>query len=135
MTCLLAASDADFVSDAPGVLVDGFPRNLAQAQEFTDTVSEFEFALFFDCPENELMRRLMARGQTSGRTDDNEISIRKRFRTFEDTCRPVIDRYGEQGRLVVVDSLRPVDDIFEEILPLFEKALNRKSGIVSEGAA
>lgn len=135
MVCLLADSDAHFVSDAPGVLVDGFPRNLAQAQEFTDTVSDFEFALYFDCPEDELMRRLMARGRTSGRTDDNEISIRKRFRTFEDTCRPVIDRYREQGRVVVVDSLRSVDDIFYEILPLFEKALNIESGTALEGAA
>lgn len=111
-------------SDAPGVLVDGFPRNLDQAKGFTDSVSDFEFALYFDCPEDELMRRLVARGKTSGRSDDNEVAIRKRFHTFEDTCRPVIDMYAKEGRVVHVDCLRSVDDIFHDIRPLFEKALS-----------
>lgn len=69
------------------------------------------------------MRRLLARGETSGRSDDNEESIRKRFKTFTDTCKPVVDMLAEEGKVHAIDAVRAEDEIFADIAPLFEKAL------------
>jgi adenylate kinase family enzyme len=109
-------------SSAKGVLVDGFPRDIAQAEGFVRDVSGFEFALYFDCPEEELMRRLLKRGETSGRVDDNKESIRKRFKTFEKECKPVVDMYSVQRKIYCVDAVRAEDNIFADLCRLFETA-------------
>lgn len=103
-------------------MVDGFPRNIEQAKDFTKEVSDVEFVLYFDCPEEELMQRLLARGETSGRSDDNTESIRKRFQTFNDTCKPVVDMLADEGKVHAIDATRTEDEIFTDICPLFEKA-------------
>ena len=55
--------------------------------------------LFFDCKSETMQNRLMKRGETSGRVDDNEETIKKRLKTFEDQTVPVISYYGEQERV------------------------------------
>jgi len=82
-------------------LVDGFPRKIDQGQKFEETVCEAEFVLYFDCPEAEMERRLVKRGESSGRVDDNIESIRKRFKTFVSDSMPVIDFYGK-GKVKIV---------------------------------
>lgn len=52
-------------------LIDGFPRKMDQALKFEETVCRSQFVLFFDCPEEEMQKRLLERGKTSGRSDDN----------------------------------------------------------------
>ncbi|KAI5862086.1 uridylate kinase [Durotheca rogersii] len=94
-------------------LIDGFPRKLDQARKFEEAVVPARFALFYDCPEPELERRLLRRGQTSGREDDNADSIRKRFRTFADTSMPVVDYYAAQGRVLHVDATAAPDAVFD----------------------
>ncbi|KAI1780089.1 uridylate kinase [Hypoxylon cercidicola] len=94
-------------------LIDGFPRKLDQALKFEEAVVPARFVLFFDCPEQEMERRLLERGKTSGREDDNAESIRKRFRTFVDTSMPVVDYFEKQGRVVKVDATPPPDRVFE----------------------
>ena len=106
-------------SSAPGVLIDGFPRQLDQAGAFEKQVSDFEFVLFFDCPEEEMERRLLERGKTSGRSDDNLNSIRKRFRTFIETSMPVIEYYEAKGKVHRIDATRPIDQVTESVLKLF----------------
>lgn len=106
-------------SNAPGVLIDGFPRQLAQAGSFEKEVSDFEFVLFFDCPEQEMERRLLERGKTSGRSDDNSESIRKRFNTFVNTSMPVIEYYEAKGKVHRIDATMPIDTVTEAILKLF----------------
>ncbi|KAK0618229.1 uridylate kinase [Bombardia bombarda] len=85
-------------------LIDGFPRKMDQALMFEEAVCPARFVLFYDCPEAEMERRLLERGKTSGRSDDNAESIRKRFRTFVETSMPVIDHYEAQGRVIKVDA-------------------------------
>jgi UMP-CMP kinase len=89
-------------------LIDGFPRKMDQAIKFDETVGlrwifvrnipdttmplifqvcRCSFVLFYVCPENVLLERLLERGKTSGRSDDNEESIRKRFRAYDDMIR------------------------------------------------
>lgn len=106
-------------TDKPGILIDGFPRELTQAGGFEKEVSGFEFALFFDCPEEELERRLLGRGETSGRTDDNIESIRKRFATFKSTCYPVIEYYEAKGVAHRIDATKSIDEVFAEVDRLF----------------
>jgi UMP-CMP kinase len=62
----------------------------------------FAFVLFFDCPESVMEERLLKRGESSGRTDDNIESIRKRFKTYIDQTMPIIEQYNKQGKAVTV---------------------------------
>lgn len=106
-------------SSAPGILIDGFPRQLDQAGAFEKDVSDFEFVLFFDCPEEEMERRLLERGKTSGRSDDNIESIRKRFNTFVVTSMPVIQYYEAKGKVHRIDATKSVEDVTAEVGNLF----------------
>ncbi|KAI2640619.1 uridylate kinase [Hypomontagnella submonticulosa] len=94
-------------------LIDGFPRKLDQALKFEEAVVPARFVLFYDCPEDEMERRLLERGKTSGREDDNADSIRKRFRTFIETSMPVVDYFEAQDRVVKIDARPEPDKVFE----------------------
>jgi UMP-CMP kinase len=119
VTLKLLAQAIDKNSDKPGILVDGFPRALGQAGGFEKEVSDFEFCLFFDCPEEVLMERILKRAETSGRADDNVHSLRKRFQTFKDTCYPVVEYYEAKGKVRRIDADRSVDSVSEEVSSLF----------------
>lgn len=93
-------------------LIDGFPRKLDQAHKFEDSVCPAKMVLFFDCPEKVMEERLLERGKTSGRADDNAESIRKRFRTFIETSMPVVDYYEKQGKVVKIDATPSPDAVF-----------------------
>ncbi|OJJ05385.1 hypothetical protein ASPVEDRAFT_55288 [Aspergillus versicolor CBS 583.65] len=102
-------------------LVDGFPRKLDQAVFFEETVCPSEFTLFLDCPEEVMETRLLKRGETSGRDDDNAESIRKRFRVFVETSMPVVTEFGKQDKVISVPATGTVDDVYERIRAGFEK--------------
>ena len=61
-------------------LIDGFPRKLDQSYKFEESVCPAQLVLFLECSEEIMLKRLLQRGETSGRTDDNIDSIKKRFR-------------------------------------------------------
>ena len=71
-----------------------------QALHFESSVCPSQFTLFFDCPEDVMQERLLNRGKTSGRSDDNAESIKKRFRTFEETSMPVVEYFEKEGKVV-----------------------------------
>lgn len=89
-------------SDCKGFLIDGFPRELIQAKAFEATVAPCKFVLFFACPEEELFNRLVNRGKTSGRADDNVETINKRLKVFNELSRPITEAFKKQGKLVTV---------------------------------
>ncbi|KAF2967079.1 hypothetical protein GQX73_g6505 [Xylaria multiplex] len=93
-------------------LIDGFPRKFDQAVKFEEAVCPAKFVLFYDCPEEEMERRLLERGKTSGRSDDNAESIRKRFRTFIETSMPVVDYYEKQDRVARIRANVPPDEVY-----------------------
>ncbi|PHH85862.1 hypothetical protein CDD83_11080 [Cordyceps sp. RAO-2017] len=93
-------------------LIDGFPRKMDQAARFEQAVCPARLVLFFDCPEDVMRARLLERGKTSGRADDNADSILKRFHTFVETSMPVVDHYDRQGRVLKVDATDPPDVVF-----------------------
>jgi UMP-CMP kinase len=71
--------------------------------------------LFFDCSEDAMRARLLERGKTSGRTDDNEETMVKRFRTFVEQSKPVVDEYKEKGKVFEISAEQSADDVFEEV--------------------
>ncbi|KAI0259971.1 UMP-CMP kinase [Gloeopeniophorella convolvens] len=92
-------------------LIDGFPRKMDQALKFEEDVCASSLVLFFTTDEETMLQRLLKRGETSGRDDDNIESIKKRFRTYKDTTMPVVEHYEKLGKVVQIDSSPPVDDV------------------------
>lgn len=74
-----------------------------------------KFTLFFDCSEAVMEKRLLHRGETSGRSDDNIESIKKRFRTFVETSMPVVDEFESKGKVVKVSAERDPDDVYADV--------------------
>ncbi|KAI9188620.1 adenylate kinase-domain-containing protein, partial [Polychytrium aggregatum] len=103
ITIRLLRQAMDAAKDCPGFLIDGFPRQLDQAKVFEEQIAACKLVLFFDCPEPVLEKRLLKRGETSGRADDNIDTIKKRFKTFVDTSYPVIEYFTRLGRMNLVE--------------------------------
>ncbi|KAH7402126.1 adenylate kinase-domain-containing protein [Phaeosphaeria sp. MPI-PUGE-AT-0046c] len=97
-------------------LIDGFPRKLDQAHAFERTVVPSKFTLFFDCSEAVMEKRLLRRGETSGRADDNMESIKKRFRVFVETSMPVVTEFESQDRVVRVNAEQEPDDVYKDVV-------------------
>ena len=93
-------------------LIDGFPRAIDQGEAFERAVCKGSAVIFYDCPFDVLEKRLMKRGQSSGRVDDNIESIRKRFVTFTETTVPVVKHYEKQGIVHVIDSSLSTGQVF-----------------------
>lgn len=80
-------------------------------------------ALFFDCPEKTMEERLTERGKTSGRSDDNPETMRKRFHTFVQSSMPVVEHFEKQGKLHKISAATGTpDDIFLEVQKIMEPA-------------
>mmetsp|Transcript_2288 Transcript_2288/g.4424 ORF Transcript_2288/g.4424 Transcript_2288/m.4424 type:complete len:893 (+) Transcript_2288:142-2820(+) len=109
--------DAMDKSDCDNFLIDGFPRNADNLDGWKRVVKDNAKVLgclFFDCPEEVMESRLLERGKTSGRSDDNIESIRKRFRTYINDTRPIIDLFEARGKTFRVISDRPVEQVYAD---------------------
>jgi len=92
-------------------LIDGFPRKMDQAEMFEHDVAKATAVLFFSTTEEVLLQRLLERGKTSGREDDNAESIKKRFNTYKDQTMPVIEHYEKLGKVIEIDSSESIDEV------------------------
>ncbi|KAG4028464.1 hypothetical protein MFRU_021g00540 [Monilinia fructicola] len=126
---LLENAMRDVVAKSPSgtgkFLIDGFPRKLDQAHKFEESVCRGRYVLFYDCPEEEMQRRLLERGKTSGRTDDNAESIKKRFKVFVETSMPVVDYFEKQGRVIRVQATKTPAGVYEETKQKLEEKLGK----------
>ncbi|CAL1287221.1 unnamed protein product, partial [Larinioides sclopetarius] len=84
------------LANSHGFLIDGYPREVGQAAEFEKQISKCSFLLFFDVSDDVMKERLLNRGKTSGRADDNEETIAKRILTFHNHTQPILDHYGDK---------------------------------------
>nr|CAX70550.1 Adenylate kinase [Schistosoma japonicum] len=75
----------------------------------------------FDVSEEVMRKRLLKRAETSNRVDDNEETIVKRFRTFNELTKPVIEYYKKQNKVITIDASGTVDDIFEKLTHELQK--------------
>jgi adenylate kinase len=106
----LAREDA-----ACGYVLDGFPRNLRQAEILTDVVGAdaIETTVYLDVDEEEIVTRLIKRASIEGRADDNEVTIRHRLEVFHAETEPLIAYYGERVRRV--DGTGSIEEIFGRV--------------------
>jgi len=70
---------------------------------------DFKFVLFFDCPEKVMEGRILKRGESSGRSDDNPESIKKRFLTYLHSTVPIVNNYEANGKVVKVKKITSKD--------------------------
>lgn len=100
-------------------LLDGFPRTIQQARAAYEWGVEnertFDAVILLEVPDDELVRRLIARGVASGRSDDTEDVIRRRLAVYDENTAPLIDFYDERGILLRVDGTGTVDEVTERI--------------------
>ncbi|VDM62963.1 unnamed protein product [Angiostrongylus costaricensis] len=85
-----------------GFLIDGYPREIKQGEQFEQEIKEAKLVIFFDVSEKVLVERLLHRAKTSGRADDNMETIKKRLKTFIDATAPVVDYYERKKKLIRV---------------------------------
>lgn len=116
---MLAKVYDEFGRNHKGVIFDGFPRTIPQAEALKAMLSErgdkVAAMIELDVPEDELMKRLLLRGQQSGRSDDNEETIRKRLEVYHSQTAPLIDWYEREGIRHHIDGLGELDRIFGDI--------------------
>ncbi|KAI6191574.1 Adenylate kinase isoenzyme 1 [Aphelenchoides bicaudatus] len=97
-----------------GFLIDGYPREVAQGEQFEAEIAPSKLVIFFDVSEETLVKRCMKRGESSGRTDDNIETIKKRLNTYLTATAPVVKHYEKKGKLLHIKAEGSIEDIFAE---------------------
>lgn len=101
MISILASVYDGFGKEHEGVIFDGFPRTIPQAEALKNMLDErghkVAAMIELDVPEDELMKRLIKRGQECGRSDDNEETIKKRFEVYRNQTAPLSDWFEKEG--------------------------------------
>lgn len=103
--------DASFV-------VDGYPRSAEQLRGWQATLKEkvnLLFCLSLEVDQDEMQRRLLNRGKTSNRTDDNLETIKNRFTTYQAETGPLLQHFEDNGKLERINGGQPVDDVWTEV--------------------
>ena len=107
-----------------GYVLDGFPRNVAQALELAAYAAELggipDAAVWFDVEDAELLRRTRSRALAEGRVDDVDAVARHRIEVYVAATAPLIDHYRAQHLLIRVDAAKPVDEVTETVLTALE---------------
>ncbi len=124
MTSILATVYDSFGKDHNGVIFDGFPRTIPQAKALKAMLEErghkIAAMIELDVPEDELMTRLVKRGKESGRSDDNEETIKKRLTVYHNQTSPLIEWYGSEGIHHHIDGVGELDRIFADICKVID---------------
>ncbi|ELY43625.1 adenylate kinase [Natronorubrum bangense] len=132
------------LNQADGFVLDGYPRNLEQAEELQD-MTDLDVALYLDVSEEELIHRLTGRRmdpetgdiyhveynppedpeveeRLEQRDDDTEETVKERLRVFRENTEPVIEYYEDEGVLERVDGEQAPDEVWEEVKATIEDA-------------
>lgn len=112
--------------NANGFIFDGFPRTTAQAEALDLLLREkgtpISVMLSLEVEKNELIKRLLGRGQVSGRSDDQDVSvIENRIRVYNNETAPVKGFYEKQGKYKAVDGMGTIEEIFERLCKVIDK--------------
>jgi adenylate kinase len=115
----------DEADAAPGFLLDGYPRTLAQVEELDGMIGftghRLDAVVVLTVDSEELVQRLLHRAQTDGRTDDTEDVIRRRQEVYREQTEPLIGVYRERGLLVEVDGMGEVADVTSRIFAALDE--------------
>ena len=119
MISILASVYDSFGKEHEGVIFDGFPRTIPQAEALKNMLDErghkVAAMIELDVPEDELMKRLIKRGQECGRSDDNEETIKKRLDVYHNQTAPLIEWYKKENLHHHINGLGKLDRIFADI--------------------
>ncbi len=124
MIDILASVYDKFGKEHKGVIFDGFPRTIPQAEALKKMLAErghkIAAMIELDVPEDELMTRLIKRGKESGRSDDNEETIKKRLDVYHNQTAPLVDWYKKEGLHRHVNGLGSLERIFNDISSIID---------------
>lgn len=117
-------------ADKKGVVFDGFPRTVAQAEALEKLLkkrgAKVDAVIGLEVLEEELIKRMLQRGRETGRTDDNLETIQRRLDVYKNQTKPLKDYYTDLGLYCGINGEGNVDDIFHEIRKGVDEALERK---------
>jgi adenylate kinase len=113
--------------DASGIIFDGFPRTIPQAEALDAFLmgknTEVTALVALDVPDEELVGRLLNRGKSSGRADDNdETIIRNRISVYKSETAQVFDYYAKQGKSKLIPGVGTIEEIFERLVSAIDEA-------------
>lgn len=100
-------------------LLDGFPRSLNNMDgwyEIFGRESELPTMFYFECPYEELKKRILARGKFSGRSDDNVESLKLRFDTYKAETLPTVEFFKEKNKCIEIDSGRDRESVYKDVV-------------------
>lgn len=121
----ILASVYDSLCPCEGVIFDGFPRTIPQAEALkamlAERGTEVAAMLELDVPDDMLMERLINRGKTSGRADDNAETIRKRLDVYRSQTAPLIDWYETEGKRNAVKGYGSLEEINAALCAVIDK--------------
>ena len=113
----LVASELDKPKYDNGVVLDGFPRTVAQAEALENYLKgndkQIDTFITLEVPEDELISRILSRGE--GRSDDTPEKVKTRLQVYRNETRPVMDFYDEKGAVQKIDGVGSIDEIFNRI--------------------
>merc|ERR1712227_35187 len=116
---LLAEAMIKKLGGSKGFLIDGYPREVAQGEEFEKAIAPCKHILYFEVSDATMTQRLLKRAETSGRADDNEETIKKRLVTFHQHSEPVIKHYASKCSVIAAE--RGIDEIFADVAAALDK--------------
>ena len=123
---------ADFLDDkrgSKGVIFDGFPRTIKQAEALKTMLNErgtdIHILLDLQVEDDELVTRLLERGKISGRSDDNPETIKARLDVYHTQTAPLATYYIGEGKHVAIKGIGQIEDIFERIAEAIDRAKDR----------
>ena len=114
-----------------GYVLDGFPRNVAQALELAAYAAQMggtpDAVVWFDVEHDELLRRTRSRALAEGRVDDADAVARHRIDVYTAATAPLIDHYRAQHLLIRIDAAKPVDEVTAIVLAALERLASKQN--------